>query len=112
MASKDNVKNEAKLADGGIVYGPTRALVGEYQGVENDPEVISPLSDLQRIIADSTTNEVKIDTSGISNGLSNLNNTMNDVKSLLRSLNNKQSSITLDSQQIGTSQLIGNYNLA
>jgi len=38
------------FADGGIVSGPTMALVGEYPGASNDPEVISPLSKLKDII--------------------------------------------------------------
>ena len=35
------------FADGGIVYGPTNALVGEYPGARNNPEVIAPLSKLK-----------------------------------------------------------------
>lgn len=39
------------FADGGIVYGPTLALTGEYPGAANNPEIIAPLSKLQKIIA-------------------------------------------------------------
>lgn len=38
------------MADGAIVYGPTHALVGEYSGARNNPEVIAPLSDLKGIL--------------------------------------------------------------
>jgi hypothetical protein len=38
------------FADGGIVSGPTAALVGEYAGARTNPEVIAPLDKLQAII--------------------------------------------------------------
>jgi hypothetical protein len=38
------------FADGGIVSGPTAALVGEYAGARNNPEVIAPLDKLQSMI--------------------------------------------------------------
>lgn len=42
--------NIPKFADGGIVSGPTLALVGEYPGASNNPEVIAPLDKLQAAI--------------------------------------------------------------
>lgn len=39
-----------KFASGGIVSSPTLAMVGEYAGANRNPEVIAPLSDLQRIL--------------------------------------------------------------
>lgn len=41
------------FANGGIVSGPTPALVGEYPGARSNPEVIAPLDKLQGIIAGS-----------------------------------------------------------
>lgn len=38
------------FADGGIVYGPTMGLMGEYPGASSNPEVIAPLSKLQSMI--------------------------------------------------------------
>jgi len=38
------------FADGGIVSGPTHALVGEYPGARSNPEVIAPLSKLKAMI--------------------------------------------------------------
>jgi hypothetical protein len=38
------------FAGGAIAYGPTVAQIGEYPGARQDPEVVSPLSDLQRMI--------------------------------------------------------------
>jgi hypothetical protein len=39
-----------KFADGGIVYGPTLGLMGEYPGARSNPEVIAPLNKLKDII--------------------------------------------------------------
>jgi hypothetical protein len=41
------------FADGGIVSGPTAALVGEYSGARTNPEVIAPLDKLQSMIQGS-----------------------------------------------------------
>lgn len=39
-----------KFADGGIVYGPTLGLMGEYAGATSNPEVIAPLNKLRDLI--------------------------------------------------------------
>lgn len=39
-----------KFANGGLAYGPTLGLVGEYPGASNNPEVIAPLDKLRSII--------------------------------------------------------------
>lgn len=44
------VKNATAFAEGGIVSGPTMALVGEYAGASNNPEVIAPLNRLRQLI--------------------------------------------------------------
>lgn len=38
------------FANGGIVYGPTLALMGEYAGAKSNPEVIAPLNKLKSLI--------------------------------------------------------------
>lgn len=38
------------LAEGGLAYGPTLALVGDNRGASADPEVIAPLSKLSNIL--------------------------------------------------------------
>ena len=43
------------FANGGIVSGPTPALVGEYTGARTNPEVIAPLSKLQNIMNGNVT---------------------------------------------------------
>ena len=42
-----------KFADGGIVSGPTLAMVGEYAGASGNPEVIAPLDKLRSMLAPS-----------------------------------------------------------
>lgn len=39
------------LASGGLAYGFTSAVIGEYSGARNNPEVVAPLSDLTGILA-------------------------------------------------------------
>lgn len=45
-----------KFAAGGIAYGPTMGLFGEYPGAANNPEVVAPLSKLKSLLnTDSVT---------------------------------------------------------
>jgi hypothetical protein len=39
-----------KFANGGIAYGPTLGIFGEYAGAANNPEVVAPLSKLKSLI--------------------------------------------------------------
>ena len=41
------------FADGGIVSGPTNALIGEYPGARSNPEVVAPLSKLKTMLGTS-----------------------------------------------------------
>jgi hypothetical protein len=38
------------FADGGVVSGPTYALIGEYAGASNNPEVVAPLDKLRSML--------------------------------------------------------------
>lgn len=40
------------FANGGLLYGPTLALMGEYAGARNNPEVVAPLDKLKSLIGD------------------------------------------------------------
>ena len=42
--------NLPKFAYGGIAYGPTLGLFGEYSGAINNPEVVAPLNRLRQLI--------------------------------------------------------------
>lgn len=39
-----------KFADGGLAYGPTLGIFGEYAGASNNPEVVAPLDKLKDLI--------------------------------------------------------------
>ena len=54
-AAKAALQNATAFADGGIVSGPTYALVGEYAGARNNPEVIAPLDRLRSLITPAST---------------------------------------------------------
>jgi hypothetical protein len=41
------------LAEGGIAFGPVNALIGEYQGARQNPEIVAPLNKLQNLIGNS-----------------------------------------------------------
>lgn len=43
------------FADGGIAYGPTLGLFGEYPGASSNPEVVAPLSDLKNLLGTGDT---------------------------------------------------------
>lgn len=42
--------NLPKFANGGIAYGPTLGLFGEYAGASHNPEVVAPLNRLRQLI--------------------------------------------------------------
>ena len=44
------VKSIGKFADGGIAYGPTLGLFGEYAGARSNPEVVAPLDKLRGML--------------------------------------------------------------
>jgi hypothetical protein len=39
-----------KFANGGLLYGPTLGIMGEYAGAANNPEVVAPLNKLTQLI--------------------------------------------------------------
>lgn len=48
------IKGVTPFADGGIVYGPTLSIMGEYAGARSNPEVIAPLSKLRSLIGEGS----------------------------------------------------------
>ena len=42
-----------KFAAGGIAYGPTLGVFGEYPGAASNPEVVAPLDRLQNMLQPS-----------------------------------------------------------
>lgn len=56
-AAKAALNRATAFANGGIVSGPTLALVGEYPGASNNPEVIAPLNKLKSMIEPAVPND-------------------------------------------------------
>lgn len=56
------------MAEGGIAYGPTNALVGEYPGASSDPEVVAPLSKLKSLLGNDKTGDIKLNVGGVLKG--------------------------------------------
>ena len=50
LSAASQLKGVGAFAQGGIVSGPTMALVGEYAGASNNPEVIAPLDKLRSML--------------------------------------------------------------
>jgi hypothetical protein len=100
------------FAAGGIVSGPTNALVGEYAGAQNNPEVIAPLSDLQNMLRPQQSTTVMQDNSAIVNAITALGNTMNSVNAGVNQLYNKKTDIYMGPNKVGQSLTQDNYNLA
>lgn len=49
------------LAEGGLAYGPTTALVGDNIGASSDPEVIAPLSKLSGLLSAQSTKNIIVE---------------------------------------------------
>lgn len=56
-AAKAALNRATAFANGGIVSGPTLALVGEYPGASSNPEVIAPLNKLKSMIEPAVPND-------------------------------------------------------
>jgi hypothetical protein len=61
QVAQNSMKNKAegasvKLAKGGLAYGQTAAIIGDNPNVQFDPEVVAPLSKLQKIMGDDRKN--------------------------------------------------------
>lgn len=49
MATMSSAKSK-KFAKGGVIYGPTLGLMGEYAGAGSNPEVVAPLDRLRSLL--------------------------------------------------------------
>jgi hypothetical protein len=72
LSAKLPANMDLPFAEGGLVYGPTRALVGDNVNASSDPEVIAPLSKLQPIMYEMSMNNA-IDYQLLSNMLKSTN---------------------------------------
>ncbi|MDL2230232.1 hypothetical protein LJB87_00365, partial [Alistipes sp. OttesenSCG-928-L06] len=64
LINKNAKKNAPALAQGGLAFGPTYAMVGDNPNAGVDPEVIAPLSKLKDMMAGGGTANVNISLSG------------------------------------------------
>src|SRR5690606_37665397 len=55
-----NIQTIPRLAEGGLVSGPTLAWVGDNRNAAVDPEVVSPLSKLQEMIGGANQETVEV----------------------------------------------------
>ena len=53
IANRVRSQGFQEFANGGIVLGPTTALIGEYPGARSNPEVVAPLSKLKTMLGTS-----------------------------------------------------------
>lgn len=53
MTTIASLKNVAKYAEGGLAYGTTLGVFGEYPGASNNPEVVAPLNKLRSLLPQS-----------------------------------------------------------
>lgn len=74
------------LASGGIAYGETAAIVGEYANARSNPEVIAPLDKLETIIGGSTTTTQE--------------ELLREQNDLLRAILDKDTDVKLDGRSI------------
>ncbi len=44
------------MASGGLAFAPTNALIGEYSGARNNPEVVAPLNKLKGMLGNTGSN--------------------------------------------------------
>lgn len=77
------IKAATAFAEGGIVSGPTYALVGEYAGARNNPEVIAPLNKLRDLMPQAGGTPVVLDHEVVIDG--------SQIKILLRNINRRDS---------------------
>lgn len=75
-----------KLASGGIAYGETMAMVGEYANARNNPEVIAPLDKLQGMINNMSDEETNL--------------LLREQNDLLRALLEKDTSVKIDGRSL------------
>ena len=96
-----------ELADGGLAYGKTNAIVGEYAGAANNPEVIAPLSDLQNIIDNSNRQTAAAqDNSRMISLFTDMRNELRATRENTGKFVDKKLVASVDIQRLGTGQMM------
>lgn len=117
MAAFSNAKQEAtQMGDGLFSKGKTIISTKEgglFEASPNDDIAVAPgISDIIGNAQTSKTTVVQQDNSALLSAINTLINETKNTNSGLDKLNAKQAVIKVDSQNLGTAQVIGNYNLA
>jgi hypothetical protein len=108
----NDAEDATEFANGGLVYGRTNAIVGEYSGAANNPEVIAPLSDLQDIISNSNRQTAAAqDNSEMIRLFTDMRNELRATRENTGKFVNKKLVAGVDIQQVGTAQMMFGTNL-
>ena len=111
-SAMNNAEDATEFANGGLVYGKTNAIVGEYSGAANNPEVIAPLSDLQDIISNSNRQTAAAqDNSEMIKLFTDMRNELRATRENTGKFVNKKLVAGVDIQQVGTAQMMFGTNL-
>ena len=98
-----------KFAEGGIAYGPTLGLFGEYAGASRNPEVVAPLDRLRGMIADVVVGSAHPETdSGSERIVSRLTETVLGLETVSRTIQRSIESVdeVMVSESVRVSQLM------
>jgi hypothetical protein len=116
MAAYSSAQEQAAQPAGDMFSSKGKTIVSTSEGglfslSENDEFAAAPgLGDMMsRPTQQITTTQ---DNSAVVSAIASLNDTMKSVKDGVGQLYNKSGNIMLDSQKVGTAQVLGNYNLA
>lgn len=60
VGGKRSSAGPTAFANGGVVYTPTNALIGEYPGARNNPEVVAPLDKLKSLIGGGGNDQIVV----------------------------------------------------
>lgn len=98
------------FAQGGLVFGPTLALVGDNPNARQDPELISPLSKLEEIIHRTTTVQPAL--TGAGGGGYDFRRLETQITGLRRDLRRKKMGVAIDNVIEGTTIVERNLETA
>lgn len=84
------------FASGGVVYGPTAAVVGEYAGASSNPEIITPENKMREIFAEGNGQLAEV--------------YMQVGRQILQAIENKNLNVSIGDDQIAKSAARGNNN--
>ena len=115
-AMKSGAQDVTEVGDMSYANGETIISTKEgglFKPSPNDEIAVAPgISDIINSRQQQSSATVVQDNSDVVNAITQLGNTMNGVKEYQKALYNKKTDFYMDSQNMGTIQMMGNYNLA